>query len=116
MTALGVALHKPAEDGARAGYMELTRSILDMQDGQRKTHDDVLALRMYLDNYVKAHEVIVIPMTTTDAGAITEGPPRPSPSPGPATHVMAYGSAAPPPPMAAPPPSRPIKAFTELSY
>ena len=49
MTGLGTALwRKPPEDAAKAGYMELTTAILDVQAATKKNNEDTVALRTYL--------------------------------------------------------------------
>ena|SRR5271154_4582931 len=75
ITAVSAFVHKPEETGARAGYLELTKAILDTQDLTKKNQDDLLALHGYLDGYIKSHESIVMSTTQvlTDAGVPKPG-------------------------------------------
>ena len=95
ITAVAAFMHKPEETGARAGYLELTKAILDTQEITKKNQDDLLALHGYLDGYVKSHESIVTSTTAvmTDAGipkpgvvarVITVAAPSSKPPPAPA--------------------------------
>lgn len=128
ITSVGAFMHKPPEVAARAGYLELTTAILDVQAGTKANHDDLVALHAYLDGYVKSHESIVTPIpsvATFDSGfTVPSGPvavyptytAKPGESPGVVTHVLssAPSAAMPPPPPAAPPVSHTPKAFDSL--
>lgn len=98
-TALGAVIRKPPEEGARAAYLELTKSILDSQAAERQNHEDILALRGFVESYAKGHEVIVAPV---DAGA-----PQ-------VVHASAPASAAPPPHVAPLKPQAPPRPFEAL--
>ena len=92
--------------------MELTAAILEVQETEKKNHEDVAALRMYLDTYVRSHEVIVTPIPATIATA-TSAAASPSPSPRPAdtslpTPTRALAVA--PPSAPSPPPVAPMAA------
>lgn len=108
VTAAGTALRKPPEDAARAGYLELTKAILDSQAAEKQNHEDLVALRAFLDAYTKGHEVVVAPVT----------PPLPSPpvDAGAAqlVHASAPASANPPPHVTPLPPPRLVRAFDSL--
>jgi len=115
ITAVGACIHKPEETGARAGYLELTKAILDTQEQVRKNQDDLLALRTYLDEYVKSHESIVTSATAvlTDAGAPILPPPG---KPGVVTHVISVAAATSKPPPAPASAMKPlqIRSFDSL--
>jgi len=118
-TAIGACVHKQPEDAARAGYLELTKAILDSQEARKQDHEDLVALSKAFGEYVKGHESIV---TAVPAPSVEPplpipfiGPPAPPstgtpaptkfyPSkPGEVSHVLAAApSAAPAPPLVRP--------------
>lgn len=114
-TAIGALVHRPPEDAAKAGYVELTTVILESQAAEKKNHDDLVALRAYLESYVKSHEAVV-----------TTLPPAPGmaarmPSPPPAletTHVVSASppSAPVPPPVTTSSPPRAPRAAADLHW
>jgi hypothetical protein len=89
-----VFVHKPTEDAARAGYLELTTAILESQAETKKNHDDIVALRSFLEDYTRGHVSIVTPIPTS---------PSSLPPVGVVGRVLAEApSAAPAPPPIAP--------------
>jgi hypothetical protein len=106
-----VFIHKPTETAAQAGYIELTAVLLENQESARKNHEDILALRTYLDGYTHSHESIVTPSITVatpsvPAAASSGSPapsgsstlqsvPSPSPRPSPSPAASAVPSAVP---------------------
>lgn len=116
ITSVGAFMHKPPEVAARAGYLELTTAILDVQAGTKANHDDLVALHAYLDGYVKSHESIVTPIPSGPVAVYPTYTAKPGESPGVVTHVLssAPSAAMPPPPPAAPPVSHTPKAFDSL--
>src|SRR5271170_7043394 len=78
---VAVFVHKPTEDAAREGYVELGKSIAQSQEAERKNHEDLAAMRAYLEGLRHAQ----LPMI---------GPP--SPSSAPSTAAAPGGSAAAP--------------------
>jgi hypothetical protein len=93
VTAVG-AVFKP-EEGARAGYLELTKSILETQAEVRQQHDDLERLRQYVEGYTREHEVLTVPVQPADAGVPQSALPPPS-----IVRAFAAPSAVPPPPIA----------------
>lgn len=95
VTAVATALKKPPEDGARAGYLELTKSILDTQAEVKQQHEDLVDLRRYVESYTKEHEVLTVPVQPADAGTPQSALPPPA-----IVRTFAAPSAKPPPPIA----------------
>lgn len=99
VTAVGACLHRPPEDAARAGYVELTRAILDAQAAQKQDHEDLAAISKAFADYTRSHESLVTAVQAPPGNA----PLRPNPAiptPGTVTHVVsAAPSAAPAPPV-----------------
>jgi hypothetical protein len=99
---------KQPEDGAKAGYIELTTAILESQAAERKNHEDLIAMREYLEDYIREHEAVVVPVPTASSAASPPGP-KPEPlTPAPPAwqgssakptivHVTPISSAVPPP-------------------
>jgi hypothetical protein len=108
-TAVGAVVRKPPEEAARAGYVELTKAILDSQENERKNHEDVAALRLYLDGYVRSHETLVVPLVEAGVGV---------PSTAGVSTVRAYAaaSAAPPPTVRPLPATKPIKDVANFAW
>jgi hypothetical protein len=109
-TAVYGAVHKPPEVAAKASYGDTISILVEMQEAQRKDHTDVVALRAYVEEYVKEHTVIETSAPVpTDAGVPAIAPTiavKPAAPTAPVTlkivHVVAPASAAPPPPVAPP--------------
>ena len=104
VTGLGTALwRKPPEEAAKAGYIELTTAIIETQTAEKQNHDDILALRGYLDSYTRDHTVVQTPVPVTSStapqGAWTALPLYP-PKPPAVIRVTAPASATPPPTIA----------------
>jgi hypothetical protein len=105
VTALATASRRPPEDAARAGYLELTKALLDVQAVERQNHEDVVALRKYVDEYTREHEVLTVPVQPAYSGVPQAALPPPA-------IVRAYAApSASPPPAIAPlgPPAAPKK-------
>ena len=101
-----VFVHKPPEETARAGYVELSAIVLQMQQEAQESHDEVVALRGYVEGYVRQHEVLETPVPTGSPAPSPQGAHPPTPPPAPkAVRVAAPPSAALPPPI---PPSRAV--------
>lgn len=96
--------HKQPEDAAKTGYMELTTAILLSQEAERKNHEDVMAVREYLDTYIKSHESVITPVAV-DAGALVPLQRIPIVAPGAITFVRSAAPAD----AAAPPAIVPLK-------
>ena len=101
ITAVGAIIHRPTEDAAKAGYIELTKAILESQEAERKNHDDLMAMRTYLDGYTHSHEAV---MTTVSTEVADAGKKEITHSPAPAPHTVSVVKVA-PVPSAAPPPT-----------
>lgn len=115
VTSLVALLREPQEPKARSSYETLSKKVEELQTAQKQQHDDTVALRGYLEGYLKSlresqrtlaetapvPSVSARPLVRVDAGADGDGipdkptlklPPPPS-LPRPAER----------PPMAAPP-------------
>jgi hypothetical protein len=64
-----VFVHKPPEDAAKAGYIELTTVLIETQAAEKQNHEDVVALRGYLEAYVGGHTSFVTPIPAEAAAA-----------------------------------------------
>jgi hypothetical protein len=113
LTGLGTALwRKPPEEAAKAGYIELTTAIIESQAAEKQNHEDIVALRTYLENYSNGHEAVVTPVPTASTAV-----PRPFVAPAPTTVVVhAIASAAPPPPIAPQAVAKRIKSPDAISW
>ena len=74
-----VFVHKPTEDAAKAGYMELTTAILETQAVEKQNHEDIVALHTFLEGYVKEHASLVteVPTASTSTAVPFLPPPHP---------------------------------------
>ena len=64
--AIGKACQAPDEPGAKAAYSELSAAVKANSEALGRTHDDVVALRGYVDGFTKAPMITVA--TSSDAG------------------------------------------------
>jgi hypothetical protein len=94
VTAFGAVLHKPPEDAARAGYLELTKAILDVQAVEKQNHDDLEALREYVRGYTREHDVVTTPLAPASSSPAAPMVPVAKPV---VVHASAPASASPPP-------------------
>lgn len=95
-----VFVHKPPEEAAKAGYIELTTAILATQAAEKQNHDDIVALRTYLESYTTSHTVVQTPEPATSAVAPKNAwtpPANRTPVPVVVRVTPAPSSAAPPP-------------------
>ena len=95
ITAMVIAcgsLVKPQDHSvAKKSYEELTKAVEDLDKAEDKNHDDIVALRAFLEGYLKAQEdAPTFPPPPVDAGTRTiptvrvkSTPPLPSASPKP---------------------------------
>ncbi len=103
VTALVALLREPPEPRARASYDVLSKKVEELQAAQKQQHDDTVAMRGYLDGYLKS--------LRDGQKALAEAPAPPvAPSgrkPVSAPPAAAALSAVPPPPSLPSPKARP---------
>ena len=100
-----VFVHRPPEEAAKAGYIELAAAVIESQAASKQNHEDIVGLRAYLDNYMKGHEAVVTPVASTVVTLTTPPPPgrmRPAAPPAATSVVVQAVASAPPPPSIAP--------------
>lgn len=74
VTAIFAAFVKqPEEPQARASYDVLAKKVEELQAGQKQQHDDAVAMRAYLEGYLKA--------LRQGQKKLSELPPAPAPTP-----------------------------------
>jgi hypothetical protein len=84
-TAIG-AIYKP-EVSARKAYEEMSKGLEKVSKDSVQNHDDIVALRNYLDGYTKARELTPVTVTSASSPSLTMGPPviitptHPTPAP-----------------------------------
>ena len=107
-TSVGALVHRPPEDAAKASYEELVSVIVENQAAQRRDHDDLVALREFVDQYARGHQVLLSPL-----------PPAPNQE-RPEETRRALSKAAPgsptPPPVASSAPPRPPRAPADMRW
>jgi hypothetical protein len=107
--ALVTALRPPPEDAAKAGYLELTKAILETQEETRTNHEDLEKLREFVADYAEQHKVVSIE-TPVDAGAAGAPPVQTQTVVRNVTAFAAPDAAAPPPMGPFKPPAKPRSA------
>lgn len=113
-----VFVHRPPEDAAKAGYIELTTAILASQAAEKQNHEDIVTLRTYLEDYATAHTSVVTPVSATSAVTpkntwVTPASPAKPPV---VVLVTPAPSAAPPPPIAPQAIPKRIKAADSIAW
>jgi hypothetical protein len=108
-----LAIFRP-ETAARAGYDEHERALIGVEAVERQNHEDIVALRSYIDTYTKGHEVVVAPVVTTPPSPSPSSPVRVDAGAPQLVHASAPADAAPPPHVAPLPPPRQARSFDSL--
>jgi hypothetical protein len=67
ITALG-AVYKP-EVSARRSYDEMSKGLEKLSKDAQQNHDDIVALRNYLDGYTKSRETTPVTVSNTPSSA-----------------------------------------------
>ena len=103
-----VFVHKPTEDAAKTGYIELTTAILAVQEAEKQNHDDIAKLHAYVESYTHEHKVTLTAATTSASMPF---------APTPLTDVVVQSAAtASPPPLAPPTALKRIKSVNDISW
>jgi hypothetical protein len=103
-------VHQP-EDAAKTSYLSIVPVVVQMQEDSRKNHDDLVALRGYVEAYTHEHETVIAPVTPPSAPAVLPTLPIPRSASSAVVRALAPPSASPPPPIAPPrPPAKPRSA------
>lgn len=109
LLALTSYIRSHAEPSAKAGQETMTAALADISKATAQNHDDIMALRNFLDGYVKASSSAAAapPTLVSVTPSASARPPGTPPRPTPTAVVVAQPQ---PPPSTAPPapaPQRP---------